>query len=664
MKNFTSLLLLAVMSIFTLTTNASYPDLAFPGAEGAGKYTTGGRGGTVYVITSLEDDGSVGTLRYAVQQSGTRTIVFAVSGIIELKSDLKITQGSLTIAGQTAPGDGICIKSAPVVITSTNATTYNSAAVTLQASDVIIRYIRFRPGDEIDNTVGASKDSIFFEHDAIYCRNRSDIIIDHCSMSWGIDETGSFYDNSNFTLQYCILSESLHDSYHPKYEKTHGYGGIWGGQTVSFHHNLLAHHSNRNPRFCGSRYSGEPEKELVDYRNNVVYNYVGGAYGGEGGSYNLVNNYIKYGPATSDRTRVLDPYEQDGVMGTYYITGSYIYGSASTTADNWKGVVSGTDYVKSDTEFDFADFAIEDQSALVAFEYVLSNCGAVLPERDPVDARIIEETMTGTYHYSGVVGKGLIDSPSDVGGYPTYSTTTPPTDTDADGIPDYWEDANGTDKNTKDASGTTVSGNYYTNIEMYINSLVEENEKSFVLRPINLTVDSVDYQDVYLTWEDISNNETKFIIERKLYDVDDWMVIDSVTGNVEAYTDTTTNEFTRYDYRIKAANDSVESFYTESVRINIEDTGIPVADGIISKVTVYPNPFNNDAKVIVRIDAPAEVNLSIFNVAGKEISILDKGFKAIGEYTYNLTSTDFSPGVYFLRVATDNNSKMIRMVKQ
>ncbi|TZF86170.1 pectate lyase (plasmid) [Pedobacter sp. BS3] len=430
---------------------------AFPGAEGFGKNTTGGRGGKVIKVTNLNDSGS-GSLREAINTSGARIIVFEVSGNIQLKSRLQIKNGDVTIAGQTAPGDGICIQNYEVQI---------------DADNVIVRYMRFRLGDLTQQ-----------ETDAFWGRNHQNIIIDHCSMSWSIDETSSFYNNKNFTMQWCMLSESLNKSFHEKDD--HGYGAIWGGTNASFHHNLLANHLSRLPRFNGGLRSGiDPGPyggDLVDYRNNVVYNWGdNSSYGGENGKYNIVNNYYKAGPgtATSKTARLLDVYFDNSVAspgyGQFFISGNYMNGSTSVTADNWTGVAykTGASMSLSKVSSPFTDENITGQTAESAFALVLSYAGASF-KRDAVDSRIVNEVQTGTVTYSGskTGRKGIIDSQADAGGWPELKSQPAPLDTDGDGMPDEWETANKLDPKKANANSHDLSTGY-DNIEVYLNSLVK-----------------------------------------------------------------------------------------------------------------------------------------------------------------------------------------------
>lgn len=433
---------------------------AFPGAGGGGKYTSGGRGGRVLYVTKLTDDNSQGTLRWAVNQTGPRTILFKVSGTIALNSALNINNGDVTIAGQSAPGDGICLRDHDMQI---------------KADNVIIRFVRFRLGNKDLNN----------ESDAIWGRYRSNIILDHCSMSWSIDECASFYANNNFTMQWCFVTESLNNAGHSK--GAHGYGGLWGGKNTSFHHNLLAHHNSRNPRFNGWKRSGlsynnPMDEERVDFRNNVIYNWGdNSSYGGESlGKYNIVGNYFKYGPGTksSIRSKITqidkdaNPTYAPG-YGSYYITDNYVYGNATVTANNWAsgGVTyaSGVTQAGARVDVPFEYVPIIEHTAETAFEKVLQYGGASL-SRDIVDDRVAEEALQGTATYSGSVTKraGIIDTPEDVGGYPVYSSTAAPTDSDNDGIPDGWLEANYPGKTAND---TNAEG--YTYLEVYLNSLVQ-----------------------------------------------------------------------------------------------------------------------------------------------------------------------------------------------
>lgn len=431
--------------------------VAFPGAEGFGRFTSGGRGGRIIYVTNLDDSGS-GSFRAAVSASGPRIVVFSVSGDIKLQSGISISNGDLTIAGQTAPGDGITLR---------------NYTVQLRANNIIIRFLRFRMGDE-KMTV----------NDAIWGKNQKNIILDHCSMSWATDEISSFYDNENFTMQWCFLGESLRNSVHDKGK--HGYTGIWGGKGASFHHNLIAHSDSRNPRFCGSRYSNRPDLELVDFRNNLIYNWgANSGYAGEGGNYNMVNNYYKPGPASSNRTRIFQPYADDGknaqpagVWGTFYVAGNLNSQYANITEDNWLGITpspTSKDKAELKSDIEFAKGQITTHPTDKAYDLVLSYAGASF-SRDAVDERIVGEVEDGTFTYVGSNGStnGLIDSQADVGGWPLLYSASAPLDSDGDGMPDDWEEAKGLNPNDA-ADGIMLTLNSaYTNVEVYLNSLVKD----------------------------------------------------------------------------------------------------------------------------------------------------------------------------------------------
>ena len=467
---------------------------AFPGAEGFGMYTTGGRGGTVYHVTTLEDTGEEGSLRYAINQRDTRTVVFDVSGTIHLNSELKIDRDNITIAGQTAPGDGICVADYPVVISANN---------------VIIRFMRFRLGN---------KEVANHEGDGLGGTDNENIIIDHCSVSWSIDECLSVYGSENLTVQWCIASQSLRASGHTK--GNHGYGGNWGGSGASYHHNLMAHHDSRVPRL-GPR-PGTQTDERMDMRNNVFYNWAGnGCYGGEGMNVNIVNNYYKPGPATmkpgtniqkriagigirtSEYTNHGTPEANEWdkmwhVWGDFYVNGNVNPLNADVTRDNWTyGIynqiknsdVDNTftqetrDTMRMDAPLTF--YAVTTHSAEDAYERVLEYAGASL-RRDWVDELIVNDTYEGTATCTGTKSNipGIIDSQDDLkqafpdagadwSPWPELASEPAPLDTDQDGMPDDWEDANGLDKNNA-ADGAAIGADGYSNLEKYMNSLVQD----------------------------------------------------------------------------------------------------------------------------------------------------------------------------------------------
>ncbi len=449
---------------------------AFPGAEGGGMYTTGGRGGAVVHVTNLNDSGE-GSLRAAVEMNGARTIVFDVCGTIYLNSELRIGKGNVTIAGQTAPGEGITLANYSVVVNTDN---------------VIIRYLRFRMGDAKGH-----------EGDAIWGRYHENIVIDHCSMSWSTDECASFYANKNFTMQWCLIGESLKNSVHGK--GSHGYGGIWGGKNASFHHNILTAHSSRNPRFCHPQVYGDylsTHRGNVDYRNNVVNNWGdNSSYGGESGQFNMVNNYYKPGPASKDRKYFLAAdafYEKDGKVWSSAYPQLFVSGNVHTqhsdiTSNNQSGInfTDGAQYTYYN-QFQTAPFAIKKDDATLcytsthtavdAYTRVLDYAGASL-KRDKVDERLIDDARNAKATYNdggnGSTG-GLIDTQTAVGGWPTLTATDEETarattDTDKDNIPDYYESKLGLNPSKADATAKTLDPQgLYTNFEMYLHYLVQD----------------------------------------------------------------------------------------------------------------------------------------------------------------------------------------------
>lgn len=462
---------------------------AFPGAEGFGRYTTGGRGGKVIHVTNLNDSGD-GSLRQAVSGSDKKIVVFDVGGIIALESDLHIGANT-TILGQTAPGDGVTLR---------------YYTVNYDGDNIIVRFIRFRRGEEVNKNDGA---------DATWTRHHRNIILDHCSFSWSIDEVASFYDNRDFTMQWCTIAEALNNAGHNK--GAHGYGGIWGGKGASFHHNFLAHLNNRSPRFNGARYGWDGydqdvypntvQAERVDFRNCLVYNWgTGGCYGGPGGGFiNMVNNYYKAGPGTKNKNRVTEcstassgnsagaPAELIGMKSRYYINGNYVHGYGANY--DWQGVTydngrntftdpagyygegeGATVSVRLDEPIEAGTVTTHD--AETAFEKVRQYAGASL-SRDAQDARYAEEAAQGMAIYTGSVTKlpGILDVVADQGGYTLPSATRPEAfDEDGDGIADSWERVNGL--NPSDPSDATTysldPAKYYTNIEVYANSLVQD----------------------------------------------------------------------------------------------------------------------------------------------------------------------------------------------
>ena len=543
--------------------------LAFPGADGGGKYTRGGRGGKVIEVTNLNDDGLPGSLRYAINQTGARTVVFRISGTINLVQPLKITKDSITIAGQTAPGDGICLRNF----------TFN-----VSANQVIIRFIRSRFGDQgtgkpVDDAINGYSSTP---------HAKKNIIVDHCSASWSLDESLSFYGYDSLTIQWCLVSESLFNSYDPK--GTHGYGGIWGGFNSTYHHNLFAHHSSRNPRFSGPTPagSGTTYSQNLDFRNNVIYNWgFNSSYGGEESEINIVNNYYKYGPATkrSVKNRIFNPYGAGDSTGTFYISGNFMDGDTAVTNDNWKGVVPEYSGFRMSTAVASSPFPFPDVTTDTpqdAYTKVLAGAGATLPRRDTVDSRILYEVANGTATYKGhtdlyertygldtTVPHGIIDSQNDVGGWPILNSVPAPADSDHDGMPDVWEIAHGlnpydaSDRNIVDASG-------YTKLEEYLNEL--------------------------------AGTPTSVPAGRSL-----------VPNSIELSQN-------------------------------------------------YPNPFNPSTTVRFRLPARLHAVLTISDMAGKKVAVLDQGIREAGEYSVTVDASRWASGAYVCALRAGNQERTIKLL--
>lgn len=397
---------------------AAAQPLAFPGAEGFGKYTTGGRGGKVMIVTNLNDHGP-GSLREAVEASGPRIVVFEVDGDIHLETPLRIENDDITIAGQSAPGDGICLC---------------DCQFTIDASNVIVRYIRCRLGDKYTHDSDAVGGGRY---------GQKNVILDHISASWSIDECLSIYKTENLTVQWCLVACSLRASKHTKGQ--HGFGGIWGGKNATFHHNLLAHHSSRNPRF-----SSVEGTENVDYRGNVVYNwgFMPAYGGGRGGRINFCRNYYKPGPGTDHPDHILNV--SDDGTSRYFVQGNFVEGQPTVTADN-RLAVKGKNPEEAvvDTEFPRMKFPLE-AAPQALLKSVLKGVGCS-HRRDAFDREVLRQVRRGTAPWGD---RGFVNSPEDCGGWPALRHRTPRADFNRNGIPDALEER-------------------YADIEDYLNALVK-----------------------------------------------------------------------------------------------------------------------------------------------------------------------------------------------
>jgi pectate lyase len=416
---------------------------AFPGAEGFGAETIGGRGGRVIAVTNLNDSGP-GSFRAACEAEGSRIVVFRVSGLIPLKSKFKITHPNITIAGQTAPGQGICIK---------------DVGVNIDADQVILRHLRFRPGDPLKK-----------EMDSLSIGAGKDIIIDHCSASWSIDETLSINgDCDRLTVQWCIISESLNKSFHKKGD--HGYGSliVAASGAYSFHHNAYIHNNSRNPR------PGAKENMpglRFDFRNNLIYNWgMRAGYDSQTAvRMNYIGNYLKPGPSAWESGRN-QMFLVGGPLTRLFAEGNVLEGYPDETRDNWLAIKPSEQYLSEEdlqkivrVNEPFPSGPVTTDSPEAAYQKILAGAGATLPARDAVDRRLMEDIKSGT-------GK-IINSQDEVGGWPEYKSAEPPIDSDNDGMPDDWEKSHGLNPEGAADGNQDRDGDGYTNIEEYINGIM------------------------------------------------------------------------------------------------------------------------------------------------------------------------------------------------
>ncbi len=434
MQKCVSLVILVVLLLSATFTQAQ--QLAFPGAEGYGRFALGGRGGQVLFVTNSNDNGP-GSLRTAIEAPVPRIIVFKISGTIELQSELRIVHPRITIAGQTAPGDGICLRKYPLIIS---------------ADDAVVRFIRVRLGDEAGRKV-----------DGIDVSDAENVIVDHCSVSWTLDEAvNTYHGTKSATIQWCLISESLHDS---RLREGHGFAASLGGVNTSYHHNLLANNAGRNPSIAGEM--DNPTINL-DFRNNAIFNWQYRTLDGRPRSINVVNNYYKAGPASREGLQIVKIQSlEDGTFGRWHIQGNVFENHLQSRRRN--------DLVRIDAPnmspksamigkpVDFAPVVTE--TAEAAFENVLLHAGAIRPKRGSHDERIVREVRSGRTTF----GNGIISSQTDVGGWPRLSSAQPQQDIDADGMPDEWERRFSPKGDLSLQSSLDLDSDGYTNVEEYLN---------------------------------------------------------------------------------------------------------------------------------------------------------------------------------------------------
>ena len=423
--------------VFVSLTPLRAQPLAFPGAEGFGRHALGGRGGQVLFVTNLNDQGP-GSLRAAVDAEHPRMVVFNVAGTIELQSALRIRHPRITIAGQSAPGGGICLKKFPLLIS---------------ADDVVVRFLRVRLGDE----AGKLMDGI----DISYAEN---VIVDHCSVSWTLDEgVNTYHGTRNITIQWCLISESLNDSL---LRNGHGFAASLGGVDTSYHHNLFANHAGRNPSIAGE--TSHPTINL-DFRNNVIFNWENRRLDGRPESINVVNNYYKAGPASRQlRSIVKMQCLDDGTFGRWHVKGNVLETSSGFSKGRALVIIDASDRLPESVliEQSVPFGPVSTDTPDLAYEKVCMHAGAIRPKRDSHDDRIVREVQSGRTTF----GDGIISSQTEVGGWPKLLSARPKDDVDRDGMPDEWERLFHPNGDLSWDGIADSDGDGYTDLEEYLNN--------------------------------------------------------------------------------------------------------------------------------------------------------------------------------------------------
>ncbi len=640
---------------------------AFPGAEGSGAYAVGGRYGSVYRVTNLNTDGP-GSFKDAISQPD-RIIIFTVSGIIEYNgNNLDIEKDNLTIAGQTAPGEGICFK---------------KASIHVGGKDVIIRYLRSRVGYTEVNGEPEHRDGFSIDID-----EGEKIIVDHISVSWATDENLTHAnDTKNVTVQNCFIAEGL-NYYDPNNSPNrHGFGSIMGSDLaaeVNFHHNLYAHHERRSPRFA----SRDGNRNFVDFRNNVIYDcydQTGLNNPRDSVNANYISNYLKYGPNTPDDIK----YNLFNIRGKFirmFADENYIFENPEYTADNWEAMTykDGASEELSKVDTSFSASPVTTENAEDAYNNVLNFSGAILPSRDFNDSRIADDVENGT----GI----MMEYETDLGENPwgEYYSLPYPDDSDEDGMPDFWEDQFSLNKNDP-TDNMTITSNGYANIEHYINNtdpsnsgtpivyigayrsrVYEEGAKKGSFRIYrtsgtgqSLTVryalsgEAVNEEDYNVLSGECTIEAGEIFKEIEIIPVEDSIeeetekVIVSLAGSEDNYNIGCPSQ------TVVVINDA------QSVtRIKDQSDIIPSSFRLYDN---YPNPFNPATQIKYCIDKPGIVSLEIFNTLGSRVITLVNEFQTAGNYelTWNAENSSGSKvvsGTYICRLHLNGKSMFTKMV--